>query len=126
MEVYLGVKNMITKDEFIQFIESYQEFDSAVERISKAIVGKHSWSIDLFESDWFMAVGKMLDIFLKSHFTDDGVDMITWWMFEDVDHIVWQQVEPTLFDDTEEIKYNLKTIDDLWDYLMEYKENYVK
>lgn len=115
--------NMINKECFVKFISKYKEFDTAIERISNSISGK-KYSIDLFESDWYEAVGDMLDTFLKSHFTEDGIDIITWWLFEDVDHTIWQQVEPTLFEENTEIKYHLNTIDDLWNYLVEYKEDY--
>ena len=114
---------MITKECFVNFINKYKEFESAIERISNVISGR-KYSIDLFESDWYEAVGCMLDTFLQSHFTDDGMDIITWWLFEDVEHTIWHNVEPTLFDDITELQYDLETLDDLWDYLVEYKEDY--
>jgi hypothetical protein len=115
---------MITKEEFKNYIESYQIFSNGLERFSEALSGsKHGVSI--FECDWAEAVGKMLDCFLDSHFTETGVDTITWWMFEDVDHIIVQTVTD-LFNDKSEIKYNVNNIEDLWNYMIKFKEDNFK
>ena len=116
---------MITQEEFNSFINSYQTFERAVERVEKAIAGKGHYCY-IYETDWFEAVGKMLDIFLESHFTEDGQDLITWWLFEDVEHIIWQTVDPDLFHGKSEIEYNVEEIWDLWDYMVRYKKDYFK
>lgn len=116
---------MITKEEFAKYIESYQEFEQAMDRLETAIAGR-KYVCNLFESDWYGAVARMLDIFIDSHFTDDGQDLIDWWLFEDVDHIITQKVESDLFTEDRKIEYDVNSIDDLWDYLMLYKEDYLK
>lgn len=115
---------MITKKEFINFIEEYQKFDKAVERLEEAISGK-KYGCNLFESDWFQAVGRMFDIFLESHFNEDGQDLINWFVFEDVNHIITYKTDPDLFGNSE-IKYDVNDINDFWNYLVTYKEEYFK
>jgi hypothetical protein len=114
---------MVTKEKFIEFITSYQEFEKDVDRFDMAITGK-SYPTILYESDWDMAVGKMLDAFLSSHFNEAGVDLVYWWLFEDVDHIITQTVDSDLFNGESEINYDVESIDDLWDYLVRYKNDY--
>ena len=45
---------MITKEEFIKFIQSYIEFQDSVDNFDKAITGKSYPSI-LFETKWYEA-----------------------------------------------------------------------
>ena len=116
---------MITKEEFIKFINQYQIFDKALDRLSEALSGS-KYGIPLFETDWGNAVGEMFDIFLDSHFTEIGVDNITWWMFEDVDHIIVHTVDPDLFNGKSEIEYNVNDIEDLWNYMVKFKEDNFK
>ena len=116
---------MITKEELKEFIDEYQTFDSAMERVEEAISGR-KYGLNLFECDWYESVGKLLDIFLKSHFTDDGVDLITWWLFEDVDHIIYQKVNPDLFSGETKVEYDVNDLDDLWKYMITYEKDYLK
>lgn len=114
---------MLTKKEFIKFIEYYQKFSDGVDRFDCAVTGK-SYPTLFFETDWFKAVGKMLDIFLDSHFTEEGCDLITWWLFEDVDHIVYET--PNLFSEGKQIEYDINDIEDLWRYIVAFKDWYLK
>lgn len=114
---------MISKKEFEDFISEYTKFDMAIERIENAISGS-KYGCNLFECDWYIAVGKMLNMFLSSHFTEEGCDIINWWMFEDVDHIITQTVDPDLFHGKSEIEYNVNDIEDLWNYLTKFSSDY--
>ena len=114
---------MITKEEFIKFITEYKNFEEAIDRIDKAVSGRN-WGLNLFECDWYNSVGIMLDTFLDSHFTNDGYDLVTWWLFEDVDHIITQTVTSDLFNEKSEIEYNVNDIEDLWNYMVKYKNDY--
>ena len=115
---------MITKEQFIEFITEYKNFDEAVNRIDKAISGRN-WGLNLFECDWYDSVGIMLNIFLDSHFTEDGYDLISWWLFEDVDKVITQKANPDLFNEESEIEYNVEDINALWDYIQKYKNDYL-
>lgn len=116
---------MITKELFIKYLTQYQRFNSAFERIEEALMGK-PYSSNLYESDWCDSVGYMLDIFLQSHFTEEGCDLICWWLFEDVEHIITQTVTPDLFNGKSEIEYDVNNIEDLWNYLTKFPSDYFK
>ena len=114
---------MITKENFIDFIKSYREFESGIKRLEEAISGK-PYGCCLYESDWCEAVGKMLDVYVDSHFTEVGLDLVFWWLFEEVDHIITQNTTPDLFNGKDKIEYNVNSIDDLWDYMIKFKKDY--
>lgn len=116
---------MITKKEFVDFINSYQAFVKDIEKIEEVISGK-KYGLNLFECSWYESVGRMLDIFLETHFTELGCDNIYWWLFEDVDHIITQTLTPNLFEGKSEIEYDVNKVEDLYDYLVKFKKDYIK
>ena len=117
---------MITKEEFIKFIQSYIEFQDSVDNFDKAITGKSYPSI-LFETKWYEAVGRMLDSFLDSHFTDYGIDWICYFLFEDVnDKAAYVKQEGDMFNEEKEIRYSLKSANELWNFLLTDKNLYFK
>ena len=111
---------MINKKEFINFVKSYEIFENGVNCFSECLHSDGLW-----ECEWIDAVSRMWDQFMYSHFTEEGSDLINWWKFEDVDHIIWQKTDPDLFNGKSEIEYNVNELEDLWDYLIKYKENYL-
>lgn len=117
---------MITKELFIKFIQSYIEFQESVDNFDKAITGKNYPTI-LFETKWYDAVGKMLDSFLDSHFTDRGIDWIFYFLFEDVDDkAAYIKQEGDMFNEEKEIRYSLESADELWNFLLTDKKLYFK
>ena len=117
---------MITKEEFIKFIQSYIEFQESVDNFDKAITGKNYPSI-LFETKWYDAVGKMLDSFLDSHFTNYGTDWIFYFLWEDTnDKAAYIRQEGDMFNEEKEIRYSLESADELWDFLLTDKKLYFK
>lgn len=117
---------MLDKEIFKKFITSYQKFYSGIERLETAITG-NTYDIFLMETDWGIAAGEMLDTFLESHFTDDGIDLVTWWMFEDVDKVIYekpQQLDFFIEEDNKERTVPVETIDELWNYMVKNKEFY--
>ena len=119
---------MITKEQLSEFLDRYSNFDKAVTRMGEAISGKsYPYSTDLFETDWYTQVNEMYDIFLESHFTDEGIDWINYYFFEDIeDHLVTVTVSADLFDKEHEVEYHLNSVDELWDFLMTDKKLYFK
>lgn len=119
---------MITKEQLSEFLDRYSKFDKAVIRMGEAISGKsYPYSTDLFETDWYTHVSEMYDIFLESHFTDEGIDWINYYFFEDVeDHLVTVTVSADLFDKEHEVEYHLNSVDELWDFLLTNKKLYFK
>ena len=117
---------MITKEEFVKYLTQYQIFEKAMDRLSEALSGS-KYGIPLFETDWGEAVGEMLDIFLMSHFTVNGADWVTYYLFENVeDHEVVITKEADMFEGEEKIIYHLNSIDELWDFLLTDKKAYFK
>lgn len=115
---------MITKEEFTKFITQYQIFEKALDRLSEALSGS-KYGLPLFETDWGEAVGKMLDIFLDSHFTKDGVDWVTYYLFEDVEDKEVTFTEQDIFGE-KKFEYHLNSIDELWNFLLIDKVRYFK
>lgn len=118
---------MITKKELSKFLDHYGIYNSAVTRIGKAISGSPYHYMNLFETDWGDAVENMLYAFLESNFTEEGIDWITYYLFEDVeDHVVTVTISEDLFYKEHEIEYHLNSVDELWDFLLTNKELYFK
>lgn len=110
---------MITKESFIDFIKNYKVFNEAVGRIGVAISGK-DYCCDIYESDWYNSVGLMLDIFIDSNFTTDGIDLINAYLFENIPLIVYE--DENLFEKEKEIV--IDSLDKLWNYIE--SNNFIK
>ena len=111
---------MITKEEFVNFVKSYEIFENGIDRLNTYL---HS---NLWDCQWIDVVSKMWDNFMYSHFTEAGCDLINWWKFEDVNHIITQTITPDLFNGKSEIKYDINNIEDLWNYLTKFSSDYFK
>ena len=117
---------MISKELFVKYLEQYQRFNIAFERIEEALMGK-KYSSNLYESDWFESVGCMLDLFLESHFTEKGADWISYYLWEDVDDKAAYIIQDKdIFNEEREIRFPLNTLDELWDFLLTDKNLYFK
>lgn len=104
---------MITKKELSDFINQFQIFEKGIEKLSEAFSGnKYSC---IMESDWCEAVGKMLDTFVDSHFTEEGADLVFYYIFEENKKVYSNNKE-----------YSFDTIDDLWKILTEDVKLYFK
>ena len=117
---------MVTKEEFINFVKAYETFENVIDQIQKVLSGNKLYNINLWESDWVDSVGKMWDNFMYSHFTEEGCDLINWWKYEDIDHIITQTVDSNLFYEKSKIEYNVNDIEDLWNYLTKFSSDYFK
>ena len=115
---------MISKEEFCNFINNYKTFNEGVERMGKAITG-NEYSCNIFESDWCDAFENMAILYMKKVFTKDGEDLIFWWMFEDVDKVISYNMAD-LFSSGTEIVFDVEDVDSLWDYIMKFKDDYLK
>lgn len=107
---------MITKEEFVKYLTEYQSFIKAIERLGEALGGKGYYYI--YECDWYDNVGQMLDIFIDSHFTEEGSDWVTYYLFEDIDDkLVIIKKPADMFNEESEIEYHLNSIEELWNFL---------
>ena len=117
---------MISKEDLSKFILEFQTFEQAIDRMEEAISGSQ-YGCGLWESDWYSAVGRMFDIFIDTHFTEQGADWVFYYMFENIeDKIVTVKQDKDIFNEEKEIEYHLNSIDELWDFLLTDKKAYFK
>ena len=117
---------MISKEDFFKYLTEFQTFEQAVDRMEIAISGS-KYGCNLWESDWYSAVGNMFDIFINTHFTEQGADWVSYYMFENIeDKLVIIKQEKDIFDEEKEIEYHLNSIEELWDFLLTDKKAYFK
>ena len=115
---------MITIEEFSKYIIAYKNFEQAINRMEEAISGS-KYGCNLWEFDRYSSVGKMLDIFVDSHFTEKGADWVYYYMFEDIkDKKAIVEVEDMF--GTSKKEYHLNTVDELWNFLLTDKKLYFK
>lgn len=101
----------MTKEQFFKFLNKYNNFYEGISKIEEMF-----GNVSLWECDWVNSVGSMYDIFLDTHFNENGCDLINAYMLED-----WRG---SIYNDSgEEIK-DIQTLDDLWSYLINYREDY--
>lgn len=97
----------MNKELFIELINKIMNLNDYFDKLSDL-------HIDLFESPIRDYCDYSFDQILKAYFTNDGLDMIYWWLYEKNGN-----PEIKAFD-----KYHIeiptKTIDDLWDIVKDY------
>ena len=96
---------MITKEEFIDLILKQQEWSNRVDEVSKALNVP-----TLFESDWVEYTSILFAKTLNLLFNEDGVDDISWWMYEksgNPEFKMWDENEKEIPTDTIEDLWNL-------------------
>ena len=71
--------------------------------------------IDFIDNPYVAASDKITAYLLKVYFTEKGIDLITWWLYEDVEK------EITINNTT--IKVN--TLDELWHYITIFYDIYL-
>lgn len=94
---------MIGKEDFSKLILDYKDWEERIGQVSNVL------HINPFEVDWVeYACNLFLDV-LKLLFNEDGVEDITWWLFEKQgrsDFKMW---------DADGNEIPTETIDDLWE-----------
>lgn len=95
---------MITKNEFIDLINDYQNWSDQVDKASQAL-----GISTLFESNLIDYTSKLFDKTINILFNENGTDDIYWWIYE-------KPVNPDLkMFDKEGNEIPSETIDDLWE-----------
>ena len=62
---------------------------------------------DLWDTDMYDEIGLLRDAIFEEAFGVDGMDIINWWVFEDVDHVITKDGK----------EYYLNSIKDLYNYV---------
>lgn len=90
--------------------------------IIKAYKGSIDWMtemadnyIDIFDSPLSSTADVIFDTWLNDHFTEEGVELVYWWIFEDVDKLLYDDKDNSI---------NVEDIEEFVKYLQE--NNYVK
>lgn len=97
---------MISKEEFINLINDFQNFDKKVSEVSDVL------QVNFFESEICTYGFDMFTSYLKLLFNQDAVDDINWWLYDrDPDNPepqMWQKI------DDKKVAISTHTLDDLW------------
>ena len=113
---------MIDKDLFFNLISQIHNVDCFVNELYRI-------KFDITDNPLFAAYYYMLDRVWEAYFTEDGVDIINWFIFEhhsigdDFDSLL-NMIEPGQLSMKDENGNNIPmdTIDDLWNYVKNFRK----
>lgn len=94
----------MNKELFIKQIELMQKFNNLMDTLE-------SLSVNLVLSDLFTYPAIMFDNSIEFICTDEGSDLVFWWMYESVPKVIYEKVGD------EEVETSVETLDELYDYL---------
>ena len=86
---------MITFNHFEEAIKIIQEFSQEIDKFEE--MGYYIAEMPIVDM-----TSQLLDVFIKSHFTEKGTDLVYWWLYENV----------------------IETLEDLWDFMITDKDTY--
>ena len=97
---------MITREKFKDLVYKMLGINEFYDKL-------YELGIDILGCKCMDAAGIFFDELMTHEFGEDGMDLISWWMYEDVDHV--------LYEDESDGKpvADLNNIDDLYTYLAE-------
>ena len=107
---------MMTKEKFKDLMYKMQEINEFEDKL-------YDMKIDIFDCKLVEYPAVFFDELMRSEFGEDGLDLISWWLYEDVDHKIYESDDnaPEWFWSDEKIDRkviaDLNNIDDLYDYL---------
>lgn len=110
---------MLTKEKFKDLVYKMQEHNDFYDKL-------YDLGIDAINCKYLEYAGIFFDELMKSEFGEDGLDLVSWWLYEDVDHCIYEAYEGEKKDfylPYEEVPHgkliaDLNEIDDLYDYLV--------
>jgi hypothetical protein len=113
---------MMTKEKFKDLMYKMQEINEFEDKL-------YDMKIDIFDSKLVEYPAVFFDELMRSEFGEDGLDLISWWLYEDVDHKIYESDDNVESDDNapkwfwsdekmdRKVIADLNNIDDLYDYL---------
>ena len=110
--------NMLTRERFKELVYMMLEHNELYDKL-------YDLGIDTINCKYLEFAGIFFDELMRSEFGDDGLDLISWWMYEEVDHVLYAPSEERkefYYPDEKipgEVIADLNNIDDLYDYLTE-------
>lgn len=93
----------------------FKEVITKLQEIQEKSRSLYKLGIDLsnyIEDDY----SEIITLILKSHYGLNGEDMISWWLYEDVEKVLYEN-------DSDKIVRELKTISQLWKYVEELRNS---
>ena len=118
---------MISREKFKEVIYKIEELNEYVDELAKM-------KIDISESKFVDYSGIFFDELMRNEFGEAGLDLVSWWLYEDVDHKIYssdhkagQMVWYYPGEDREEgnVIADLNNIEDLYDYLVKNREELI-
>lgn len=96
---------MLSKEKFIEYLTAIIKYNEEADKWEDFL------RIDIFESSLFQRSFDLIDIVIKylSDNNTDIEDLISWWLYEDVDKLIFLQDGTTI---------DVKTPDKLYNYIM--------
>lgn len=67
---------MITKEQLAEAIKLIKEANEYTDKIY------NEYRLDITETPMFQCPGRLFDLLIESHYTEEGADWIYWWCFE--------------------------------------------
>ena len=99
---------MITFNHFEEAIKIIQEFSQEIDKFEK--MGYYIAEMPIVDM-----TSRLLDLFIKSHFTEKGTDLIYWWLYENVEKVITLENNEKVY---------IETLEDLWDFMISDKDTY--
>lgn len=103
---------MITKEQFIKVINLAQNYEDEVAKLNDVHI--NIWEMPIGEIH-----GQLFDMLIENAFTIDGVDWISWWLYERISIISGEPL-PAYNKDGSIIPTD--TVEDLWDLVKDYRK----
>lgn len=94
------------KENFIKTMNLMKDFMNLTEKL-------HELGIEIVDSKLFGITGQIFDQFVYTNFTEEGQDLVFWWIFEDVPKEITVNM----------VTYDVEDIDYFYKYLV--KNRYV-
>jgi hypothetical protein len=107
--------------------EEFKEQIDLIKAVHKNLDELNKLHFDIFDTDLINNCLRIFDNFIVSHFTEEGSDLVFWWLYEDVKKVLYETIAPDIFNgEPKKIEINIEKIEDLWAYMIKYKKVYFK
>ena len=96
---------MMTKERFKELVYMMLEHNELYDKL-------YDLGIDTINCKYLETAGIIFSELMKSEFGEEGLDLISWWMYEDVDHVLYEA-----YSEGKKVVADLNDIGNLYDYL---------
>jgi hypothetical protein len=94
------------KSDFIKTINSYKRYQDTLEKLSDL-------GVDMWDNGFNDPTDYIFEAYIEEILNDEGQDLVYWWMFEDVEKVIYED------EDKEKVIANVESIEDFYNYLVE-------